>query len=72
MTDHVSLALKYRPMRFDDLVGQEQVTGPLSQAVALGRIAPLLLGRLPRRSALADGSPPPEAGSRPPPAILGR
>ncbi|MBI5836507.1 MAG: DNA polymerase III subunit gamma/tau [Candidatus Eisenbacteria bacterium] len=41
--NHVSLALKYRPMRFGDLVGQEHVTGPLAQAVLVGRIAPAYL-----------------------------
>src|SRR5438552_4028513 len=47
---HVSLALKYRPLRFEDLVGQEQVTGPLVQGVLLGRIAPAYLFSGPRGS----------------------
>src|SRR5579875_586342 len=39
MSDHLVLARKWRPERFADLVGQEQVTRTLAQALASGRIA---------------------------------
>ncbi len=36
---HVALPLKYRPMTFDDVVGQEHVTRTLRHAIETGRIA---------------------------------
>ena len=36
---HVALPLKYRPMTFDDVVGQEHVTRTLRNALESGRIA---------------------------------
>lgn len=36
---HVALPLKYRPMTFDDVVGQEHVTRTLRNALKTGRIA---------------------------------
>jgi len=39
MSDHLVLARKWRPERFADLVGQEQVTRTLAQALSSGRIA---------------------------------
>ena len=36
---HVALTLKYRPMTFDDVVGQEHVVRTLRNAIAAGRIA---------------------------------
>jgi DNA polymerase-3 subunit gamma/tau len=38
-TDYLVLARKYRPQRFDELVGQEHVTDTLRNAIASGRIA---------------------------------
>jgi DNA polymerase III subunit gamma/tau len=38
-TDYLVLARKYRPQRFDQLVGQEHVTDTLKNAIASGRIA---------------------------------
>jgi len=38
-SSHLVLARKWRPERFADLVGQEQVTRTLAQAIASGRIA---------------------------------
>lgn len=35
---YLVLARKYRPQRFDDLVGQEHVTRTLTNAIALGRV----------------------------------
>jgi len=35
---YLVLARKYRPQRFDDLVGQEHITRTLSNAIALGRV----------------------------------
>ena len=37
--DYLVLARKYRPQRFDELVGQEHVTDTLRNAIASGRIA---------------------------------
>ena len=34
---------KYRPQRFDELVGQEAIAATLSQALQRGRIAPAYL-----------------------------
>ena len=39
MANHVSLPLKYRPMTFDDVVGQEHVVRTLRHAIESGRIA---------------------------------
>ena len=39
MAEHVSLPLKYRPMTFDDVVGQEHVVRTLRHAIESGRIA---------------------------------
>ena len=36
---HVALPLKYRPMTFDDVVGQEHVVRTLKHAIESGRIA---------------------------------
>jgi DNA polymerase III subunit gamma/tau len=36
---YVVLARKYRPMRFEDLVGQEHVARTLGNAIAVGRVA---------------------------------
>ena len=36
---HIALPLKYRPMTFDDVVGQEHVTKTLRNAISSGRIA---------------------------------
>lgn len=36
---HVALPLKYRPMTFDDVVGQDHVTRTLRNALKMGRIA---------------------------------
>jgi DNA polymerase III subunit gamma/tau len=36
---YVVLARKYRPMRFEDLVGQEHVARTLANAIAVGRVA---------------------------------
>ena len=36
---HVALPLKYRPMTFEDVVGQEHVVGTLRHAIESGRIA---------------------------------
>ena len=36
---HTALTLKYRPMTFDDVVGQEHVVRTLRNAIAAGRIA---------------------------------
>ena len=38
-TPHVPLPLKYRPMTFDDVVGQEHVVRTLRHAIEAGRIA---------------------------------
>jgi DNA polymerase-3 subunit gamma/tau len=38
-TQHVALPLKYRPMTFDDVVGQEHVVRTLRHAIEAGRIA---------------------------------
>ena len=38
-TPYVSLANKYRPQRFEDLVGQESISKTLQNALKLGRIA---------------------------------
>ena len=39
MEAHVPLSLKYRPMTFDDVIGQGQVVATLRNAIAAGRIA---------------------------------
>ena len=39
MTQHVALPLKYRPMTFDDVVGQEHVVRTLRHAIESNRIA---------------------------------
>ena len=39
MEQHVALPLKYRPMTFDDVVGQEHVVKTLRNAIESGRIA---------------------------------
>ena len=39
MNQHVALPLKYRPMTFEDVVGQEHVVSTLRHAIAAGRIA---------------------------------
>ena len=39
MTQHIALPLKYRPMTFDDVVGQEHVVRTLRHAIEAGRIA---------------------------------
>src|SRR6185295_18933812 len=36
---YVVLARKWRPMRFEDLIGQEHVARTLSNAIATGRVA---------------------------------
>ena len=36
---HVALPLKYRPMTFEDVVGQEHVVRTLRHAIESGRIA---------------------------------
>ena len=36
---HIALPLKYRPMTFDDVVGQEHVVRTLKHAIASGRVA---------------------------------
>ena len=36
---HIPLPLKYRPMTFDDVVGQEHVVRTLRHAIEAGRIA---------------------------------
>lgn len=36
---HIALALKYRPMTFDDVVGQEHVVKTLRHAIEAGRVA---------------------------------
>ena len=36
---HVALPLKYRPMTFDDVVGQEHVVRTLKHAIESGRVA---------------------------------
>ena len=38
-TPHIALPLKYRPMTFDDVVGQEHVVKTLRHAIEAGRIA---------------------------------
>lgn len=38
-TEHIALPLKYRPMTFDDVVGQEHVVRTLRHAIEAGRIA---------------------------------
>ena len=38
-TTHIALPLKYRPMTFDDVVGQEHVVRTLRHAIEAGRIA---------------------------------
>ena len=38
-TPHIALPLKYRPMTFDDVVGQEHVVRTLRHAIESGRIA---------------------------------
>ena len=38
-TEHMALPLKYRPMTFDDVVGQEHVVRTLRHAIEAGRIA---------------------------------
>jgi DNA polymerase-3 subunit gamma/tau len=38
-SSHISLPLKYRPMTFDDVVGQEHVVRTLRHAIETGRIA---------------------------------
>jgi len=38
-TSHIALPLKYRPMTFDDVVGQEHVVKTLRHAIEAGRIA---------------------------------
>ena len=45
---HVSLPRKWRPQRFDDLVGQEAVARTLTNAIAEGRVAPAYLLTGPR------------------------
>ena len=39
MTQHIALPLKYRPMTFDDVVGQEHVVRTLRHAIEANRIA---------------------------------
>ena len=39
MEEHVALPLKYRPMTFDDVVGQEHVVRTLRHAIESGRVA---------------------------------
>lgn len=39
MTPYVSLANKYRPQKFEDMVGQESISKTLKNALKLGRIA---------------------------------
>ena len=39
MTEHIALPLKYRPMTFDDVVGQEHVVRTLRHAIEANRIA---------------------------------
>ena len=36
---HIALPLKYRPMTFDDVVGQEHVVKTLRHAIEAGRVA---------------------------------
>ena len=36
---HIPLSLKYRPMTFDDVIGQEHVVATLRHAIASGRVA---------------------------------
>lgn len=36
---YVSLANKYRPQKFEDMVGQESISKTLQNALKLGRIA---------------------------------
>ena len=38
-TSHIALPLKYRPMTFDDVVGQEHVVKTLRHAIEAGRVA---------------------------------
>ena len=38
-TQHIALPLKYRPMTFDDVVGQEHVVRTLRHAIEANRIA---------------------------------
>lgn len=40
MKKYVSLAIRYRPQRFCDVVGQKTITDVLSRAAAEGRVAP--------------------------------
>jgi DNA polymerase-3 subunit gamma/tau len=42
------LARKWRPLRFDDVVGQDHVTGPLKKAVETGRVSHAYLFAGPR------------------------
>ena len=45
---HVALPRKWRPRRFDDLVGQEAVARTLINAIAENRVAPAYLLTGPR------------------------
>ena len=38
-TQHIALPLKYRPMTFDDVVGQEHVVRTLRHAIEANRVA---------------------------------
>ncbi|MDZ7384792.1 MAG: AAA family ATPase, partial [candidate division KSB1 bacterium] len=45
---YLVLARKYRPMRFEDVVGQQHVTATLRNAISLGRLANAYLFAGPR------------------------
>lgn len=48
---YVSLANKYRPQTFEDMVGQESISKTLKNALKLGRIAHAYLFYGPRAAA---------------------
>ena len=48
MSDYIVTARKWRPMRFEDVVGQEHVTATLRNAIAAGRLAHAYLFSGPR------------------------
>ena len=48
MSDYIVTARKWRPMRFEDVAGQEHVTTTLRNAVATGRLAHAYLFSGPR------------------------